>query len=68
MFRFCGIWAKNRQEWMTTLYACMYYKMTVVGFYDAMGVVSLEYILNQTEMTTIVCSGEYIMKIVEMKK
>ena len=46
----------------------MYYKMTVVGFYDAMGVVSLEYILNQTEMTTIVCSGEYIMKIVDMKK
>ncbi len=52
-FRFCGIWSKNRWEWMTTLLACMHYKATVVGFFDAMGTVSVEYILNQTEMSTI---------------
>ena len=34
-FRFCGIWAKNRWEWHTTLLACMHYKITTVGFYDA---------------------------------
>ena len=67
-FRFCGIWSKNRAEWMTTLLACMHYKITVVGFYDAMGTQSVEFILNQTEMQTIVCSGDYIEKIVNMKK
>ena len=46
----------------------MHYKMTVVGFYDAMGSVSVEFILNQTEMTSIICSGEYIRRIVTMRK
>ena len=67
-FRFCGIWAKNRWEWMTTLLACMHYKITVVGFYDAMGVSSVEFILNQTEMSSIICSSEYCEKIYNMKK
>lgn len=46
----------------------MHYRMTVVGFYDAMGSVSVEFILNQTEMQTIICSGEYIKRIVDMRK
>ena len=68
VFRFCGIWSKNRWEWMTTLLACMHYKITVVGFYDAMGIPAVEFILNQTEMTTIICSGDYCQKIYNMKK
>ena len=67
-FRFCGIWSKNRAEWMTTLLACMHYKITVVGFYDAMGTSAVEYILNQTEMTSIVCTSDYCEKIFNMKK
>ena len=47
-FSFCGIWSKNRQEWLTTLLGCMHYNYTVVGFYDAMGVKSVDFILNQT--------------------
>ena len=66
-FRFCGIWAKNRWEWTTTLLGCMHYKITTVGFYDAMGTSAVEFILNQTQMTTIVCSGFYVSKIVQMK-
>jgi len=46
----------------------MHYNYTVVGFYDAMGTTSVEFILNQTEMTSIICSGEYIKRIVDMKK
>ena len=50
MWRFCGIWAKNRWEWTTTVLACMHYKITTVGFYDAMSLEQVEFILNQTEM------------------
>ena len=66
-FKFCGIWAKNRWEWTTTLLGCMHYKITTVGFYDAMGTSAVEFILNQTEMTTIICSGFYVSKLVQMK-
>ena len=66
-FNFCGIWSKNRQEWLTTLLACMHYQITAVGFYDAMGTTSVDFILEQTEMKTIICSGEYIKRMVQMK-
>lgn len=62
-----GIWAKNRWEWTCSLLASMHYAITTVGFYDAMGIEQVEYILNQTEMTTIVCAAQYAEKLIKMK-
>ena len=62
--RFCGIWAKNRYEWTETMLACMRYNIKIVGFFDAMGVDQMDFILNQTEMTTVVCAPEYIPKFI----
>ena len=67
-WRFVGIWSKNRAEWAKTLLACMHYNMTTVGFYDAMGVSQVEYILNQTEMSTIFGTVDYAKKILEMQE
>lgn len=66
-WRFVGIWSQNRSEWAKTLLACMHYKMTTVGFYDAMGAQQVEYILNQTEMSSIFCTANYVKKILDMK-
>ena len=43
---FLGIWSKNRWEWTVSLIAAMHYGITIVGFYDAMGVEQVEFILN----------------------
>jgi len=67
-WRFCGIWARNRQEWMLTLLAGMHYNITNVGFYDAMSIQAVDYILKQCELETIFCEGGLVKKIVEMKK
>ena len=67
-YRFCGIWSKNRAEWHDTLFACMHYKITTIGFYDSMNAESVDYILNQTELTTIICSKDFVRKIIDMKK
>ena len=63
---FLGIWSKNRWEWTVSLIAAMHYGITIVGFYDAMGVEQVEFILKQTEMTSIVCAGQYAEKIIDM--
>ena len=68
MWRFVGIWSQNRPEWAKTLLACMHYNMTTVGFYDAMGASQVDYILNQTEMTTVFCTANYAKKIFEMQE
>lgn len=68
MWRFMGVWMQNRAEWTKTELACMHYKMTTVGFYDAMGVSQVDFILNQTEMSTIVGTLNYAKKVLDMKK
>lgn len=45
----------------------MHYNITNVGFYDAMSVNAVDYIMNQTELTTIFCEGVLVKKIVGMK-
>jgi long-chain acyl-CoA synthetase len=57
MWRFMGVWSKNRWEWATTLIACMHFNITTVGFFEAMGQTQVDFIFNQTEMTSILCSG-----------
>lgn len=68
MWRFCGIWARNRQEWLTTMLAGMHYKITNVGFYDAMSVKAVDFIMEQTKLTTIFCEGGLVKKVIQMKK
>lgn len=46
----------------------MYYNVTTIGFFDSMGAGSVDYILNQTELTCMFASSDYISKIVAMKK
>ena len=58
--RFTGIWSKNREEWNVTEFASMYVNSTIIRFYDSMGDSAVEFILNQTELTTIFCSAAYI--------
>ena len=48
--------------------ACMHYKIIVVGFFEAMGPEQVNFILNQTEMSTLVVAPEYVPKLVKMKK
>jgi len=55
-----GIWAKNREEWITSLIGTMMVSTTVVGFYDAMGPPAVDFITNQTELSTIACSGPFV--------
>ena len=67
MWRFMGIWSKNRMEWTVSLLSAMKYGITTVGFFDAMSVENVEFIFNQTEMTTVVCTIDYAKKIIAMK-
>jgi len=62
------VWAKNRWEWLATHIANMYFTVTTIGFFDSMGAGSVDYILNQTELTSIFASNDYINKILTMKK
>lgn len=67
-FRFISLYAKNREEWVITDFACMQTAITVVTLYDTLGKDSIEYILDQTYIKTVVCQADKIKNIVGLKK
>jgi len=66
--QFLGIYSKNREEWLISDLACHYNSITSVCFYDTLGPESVEFVINQTELTSIACSGMYVKNLVELKK
>jgi len=68
MQRFCGLWSKNCPKWLITALACMKTRTSVVGFYDAMSNVAVDFIVKQTGLKTIFCTKEYIKKVLDMKE
>lgn len=45
----------------------MYQSITTIAFYDTLGEDAQKYILNQTKLTTIAISQDYVKKLCDMK-
>jgi len=45
----------------------MYIGATTVALYDTLGQQALKYVINQTDLKTIVCANECIPQICQMK-
>ena len=59
--------SKNRAEQYTAHFGNMYNGITSVPFYDTLGAEATAFIMNQTQITTFLCSIEYVEKIATMK-
>jgi len=68
MWKFLGIQSKNRAEWTMTHIGNMFQSVTSVALYDTLGEEATMYIVDQVELTTIACSGEYVEKISKIKE
>ena len=53
-----GIYLKNSSAWIVAENACYYLSAVAVPLYDTLGADTLEFIINQTGMETIVCSSK----------
>jgi long-chain acyl-CoA synthetase len=67
-FKFISIYAKNREEWILTDLACVHAGITSVTLYDTLGKDSIEYILDQTQIKTVVCEADKVKNIINLKK
>ncbi|XP_077998937.1 long-chain-fatty-acid--CoA ligase 1-like [Glandiceps talaboti] len=54
---FIGIYSQNRVGWTIAEQACNMYSMIVVPLYDTLGPDACTHIINQCEITTVVCDG-----------
>ncbi|KPJ05275.1 Long-chain-fatty-acid--CoA ligase 1 [Papilio xuthus] len=55
---FVGIYAQNCPEWIMTEQAAYCYSMVIVPLYDTLGANACAFIINQTEMSIVVCEDD----------
>ena len=67
IWKFMGIYSKNREEWIITELASVSQAGTTVAFYDTLGPQSVEFVINQTKLTTIACAGQYLKTLILLK-
>ncbi len=68
VFKFLGLYSRNRYEWIITDLAGHLNSATAVTFYDTLGEATIEYILNQTQLTTIATESKSLNKLIALKK
>ena len=67
-FRFIGLYARNCEPWVVADLAGHLSGATVVTFYSTLGENTIEYILEQTLLTTVVMESKALKGIIELKK
>lgn len=63
-----GLWSVNRPEWLISDMACAAYGLYTVALYDTLGPNAVEYVVNHSEMETVICSGDHIPDLLKMKE
>jgi long-chain acyl-CoA synthetase len=65
MWRFLGLKSKNRKEWGMLHTANWHCGVTSIALYDTLGADATNYIMNQTQMSTIATSKDLIKGILK---
>lgn len=63
-----GIYAKNREEWVTVDIGNVQNSVITVAFYDTLGPDAVSFVINQTELTAISCSGNYLPGLIKLRR
>ena len=66
-----GFCCRTRKEYMVSSFGCQMDTITIVTIYDTLGINSIEFILKQTELTTILTETkdlELFLKLKELNK
>lgn len=66
--RFMGIYSRNRQEWMITDIASHMNSVSLVTLYDTLGDSTIEFILSETGLTSIVMETRNLMKLIQLRE
>ena len=62
-----GVFSKNREEWAVVDLACMGSSVTIVPFFDSLGPQALNYVINQTEVSTMCIEQSAIKTFIDLK-
>lgn len=64
---FIGIYSQNRPEWVITEQAVNAYSFVIVPLYDTLGPQAVTYIINQADLSLIVCESKKVNIVLSQK-
>lgn len=67
-FKFFGIYSKNREEWVISDLASHCDSVTIVTIYDTLGDRAIQFILEQTQLLTMLVESKNLKKILSLAK
>ena len=65
-YRFLGIYSRNKKEWLLSYLGAMKDSITVVTLYETLGLTAIEYILEQTQIISVVIESKALKTIYEL--
>ena len=65
-FRFLDIYSRNKKEWLLSFLGAMKDSITIVTIYETLGDLAVEFILEQTQITSVVIEIKALAKILEL--
>ena len=68
LFKFLGIYSRNNEKFVVSDLACHLNTITVVTIYDSLGDHTIEYIIDQTTLTTMCMESRNLSKLSKLKK
>jgi long-chain acyl-CoA synthetase len=66
-FKFIGIFGKNSEKWHTLDLACIRTSITIVPFFESLGIDALSFVINQSLLTTMFIDGAQLEKLLTLK-
>lgn len=60
------IFSETRAEWMVTAFACFKANITIVTIYANLGNDGIVHVLNETQVSHLVCSDETMLKVAQV--
>ena len=67
-YRFLGIYSRNKKEWLLSYLGAIKDSITIVTVYETLGLLAIEYILEQTQLISIVIETKALKTILKLKK
>ena len=65
-FRLLGIYSRNKKEWLLSFLGAIKDSITIVTIYETLGLTAIEYILEQTQIISVVIESKSLKTIYDL--
>ena len=67
-YRFLGIYSRNKKEWLLSYLGAIKDSITIVTVYETLGLIAIEYILEQTQLISVVIEVKALKTVLKLAK